>query len=105
MLARPAAAFDEREVDVGGVPVEVDVGARRERRDQADAALGRRQVELVDEAVLAFAQVEFARAREPKSAGKAKPECGESSTSGTRGAAGPWMTNDGAKSAAVTYTA
>ena len=63
VLARPAAAFDQLEVDVAGVPVVVDVGARHARRDQADAALGRRQVELVDEAVLAFAQLELAHAR------------------------------------------
>ena len=63
VLVGPAAAIDEREIDVAGVAVEVDVGARRERGDQADAALGRRQIELVDEAVLAFAQVELAQAR------------------------------------------
>ena len=63
VLVGPAAAFDQVEVDVAGVAVEVDVGARRERGDQADAALGRGHPELVDEAVLAFAQVELAQHR------------------------------------------
>ena len=100
-LAGPLAAFDEREVDVAGVPVDVDVGARRERRDQADAALGRRQVELVDEAVLAFAQLELAQHR-AEVGRKAKPECGESRTSGTRTSLGPcrtWKDRSGQPSA------
>ena len=42
---------------------------------------------------------------EPKSSGKAKPECGESRTSGVRAAAGPWSTNDGADDEGVTDTA
>jgi hypothetical protein len=59
----PAPALDQLEIDVARVPVEVDVGARRERGDQADAALARGKVELVDEAVLALAQIEFAQHR------------------------------------------
>ena len=88
-LARPAAAFEQREVDVAGVAVRVDVGARRARRDQADAALGGRQVELVDEAVLAVAQVEFAQRRaEVGREGEARVRRVEDQR--PRGAAGPW---------------
>ena len=60
VLVRPLAAFDQLEVDVAGMPVVVDVGARHARGEQANAALGRRLPELVDVAILAVAQLELA---------------------------------------------
>lgn len=48
---------------VAGVPVRVKVGARPERREQRRAQLRRARIELVDIAVLAFAQLRLAHGR------------------------------------------
>jgi len=60
---RPPAALDELQVDVAGVPVRIEIGARELGGNQRHAEFGRGPIELVDEAVLAVAQVEFAHRR------------------------------------------
>ncbi len=55
-VVRPGRV-EQIDIDVGGVPVDVEVGARELRRQQRDAPVDGRQPEPVDMAVLAVAQV------------------------------------------------
>ena len=52
--------FDQLQVDVAGVAVGVEVGAREGGGEERHAELVRRGVELIDVAVLRFAQLRLA---------------------------------------------